>query len=284
MIYIHRDWSKVPPELLQKLHDLTHALDTIDDPAERKEFIKDNANAWAALREHLSAMSHNKCWYSEAREVVSRYQVDHFRPHGRAKQAAGDLSDGYSWLAFDPDNFRLAGVLCNTINKEYSEESVGKGDWFPLENPNERACWVNRGVAKELPILLDPTDGEDASALVFSEGGAIDVKSDLGDEHKERVRFAIRCLGLDQSLLKSERNKTWRECVRKVVQYSRFAGKPKGQRTNDEYVTMKEIAADLIKMTKAESEFSAVARSCLVANKLEDFICRNELEPIVDSV
>lgn len=284
MIYVHRDWSKVPAELLQTLHDLTIALDGIEDPTERKKFIKDHAEAWAALRDHLSAMSYRKCWYSEAREAVSRYQVDHFRPHGRAKQAVGDLSDGYSWLAFDPENFRLAGVLCNTINKEYSDDSVGKGDWFPLENPGSRACLENRNTAAEAPIILDPTDEDDVSKLVFSEGGMIGPSSDLDEERKERVRLAIRCLGLDQSLLNSERNKTWRECIRKIGQFSRFAVKSKNERTAEEQQTMTEIAAELIRMSRADAQFSAVARSCLIANKLERFICRSELEPVADGV
>lgn len=46
-------------------------------------------------------------------------------------------------------------MLCNTVNQEYSEESVGKGDWFPLADPQEehpfkteipgtkhRSCWI----------------------------------------------------------------------------------------------------------------------------------------------
>lgn len=43
---------------------------------------------------------------------------------------------------------------------------------------------------------------------------------------------------------------------------------------------MEELASELIAMSKAESQFSAVTRSCLVANRLDRFIVRNELEPL----
>ena len=119
MIYIHFDSGKIPAEKLAALQAATTALAAIESDADRRRYIKDNAALWSALREHLLEMSYNKCWYSEARESVSRFQVDHFRPHGRSKQATKEFSAGYSWLAFDHLNFRLAGVLrggCGNLN------------------------------------------------------------------------------------------------------------------------------------------------------------------------
>ena len=141
MIYVHRDFSKIAPEKLAALKAVSDALEEIADPVARKQFIQDNQAAWSAVRKELTAMAFGKCWYTEAKEGVSRYQTDHFRPHGRAKQAPSDATAGYCWLAFDIDNFRIVGVLANTQNQEYSEVTVGKGDWFPLLDPASRATF-----------------------------------------------------------------------------------------------------------------------------------------------
>jgi hypothetical protein len=280
MIYIHRDWSVVPKQVLDALKEAAVALNGIEDADARKSFIAENSEKWAALREFLSNMSHHKCWYSEARECVSRYQVDHFRPHGRSKQAEKEYANGYSWLAFEPDNFRLAGVLCNTVNREHSEKSVGKGDWFPLIDATKRATLASRSYADESPILLDPIDPSEPYDLTFNDDGKPAPVPHLEEAEKSRIRLAICYLGLDQSLLNNARRNTWRDCVRKIVKYGRVAGKRKGDRTREEVSTMGELASELIAMSKAESQFSAVTRSCLVANRLDRFIVRNELDPL----
>lgn len=282
MIYIHRNWSIVPQAAKDALIAAAQALDAIADVDARKQFVKDNADKWAVVRDYLGGMSHNKCWYSEAKERVSRYQVDHFRPHGRAKQALKSFADGYSWLAFDLDNFRLAGVLCNTANKEYSEDTVGKSDWFPLVDPTKRACLTARDCSVESPVLLDPTDPDDPCKLVFNDDGTVQADPDLPAEIQADVSAAIQYLGLTQGMLNGARKGTWRRCSRIIAQYNRIAKKRKGDRTHEETVTLSELREELIGMTIAASEFSAVARCCLRSHRLPQFIIADELMPIVD--
>ena len=43
------------------------------------------AALWSELKPTLSRWSYDKCWYTEAREAVSDYHVDHFRPKSRVK-------------------------------------------------------------------------------------------------------------------------------------------------------------------------------------------------------
>ena len=270
----------VPAKVLEELKEAAAVLDTIADNESRKEFIRQNSDKWCAVREYLLTMSHGKCWYSESLESVSRYQVDHFRPHGRSKQAEKEYADGYSWLAFDADNFRLAGVLCNTVNREHSEETVGKGDWFPLVDPEKRATITNRDCAAETPILLDPTDPDDVNLIIFNDDGSPAPTPEIDDVSKMRVTVAIKCLGLDQSMLSKSRRMIWRECFRTILKYDRIARKPRGCRSPEEAETMRELGAELVGMSRAERRFSAVARSCLTANRLTKFILRNELEPL----
>ena len=282
MIYVHRDWAAIPQHLKDALKAAADELEAIADPQERKAYIAANAPKWSAVRDYLGGMSHNKCWYSEAKERVSRYQVDHFRPHGRAKQALKDYTAGYSWLAFDLDNFRLAGVLCNTANQEYSDETVGKADWFPLVDPEKRASLNSRDCSKESPLLLDPVDPDDACKLVFKDDGTVEPDPMLEAETQADVALAIGYLGLRQGQLNGARKGTWRRCARAIRQYNRVAKKQKGDRTPEEMQTLLELREELVSMSKSSSEFAAVARCCLMAYRLRQLIVADELLPLAE--
>lgn len=282
MIYVHRNWKLVPDQLKSDLEQATVELEKISDPDARKAYIKENQAKWAALRDYLGQMSHYKCWYSEAPESVSRYQIDHFRPHGRAKQALRDTCEGYSWLAFNIENLRLAGMLCNTQNQEYSDETVGKGDWFPLLDPSKRANLNKRDCSEESPILLDPVDPDDPGKLLFKDDGSVWPDDRLTEEDQEHVKIAIECLGLRQSQLNRARKRVWANCAKRARQYSRIAAKAKGQRTAEEQETLKEIAGELIAMGRSNSPYAAVARTCLSVNRLTNFVVPDELLALAD--
>lgn len=283
MIYVHRDWDLIPDEVKNELKEAAAELDAITDADARKAYIAANQGKWSAAREHLGKMSHGKCWYSEAPESVSRYQVDHFRPHGRAKQALRDTCDGYSWLAFNIENFRLAGMLCNTQNQEYSKDTVGKGDWFPLLDPSKRANITARDCSAESPILLDPVDPDDPCKLLFKDDGTVWPDDQLPKETQGHVTMAIECLGLRQSQLNRARKRIWTACSKRARQYSRIAAKPKGQRTDEEATMLQELAGELIAMSKSNSPFAAVARTCLIVNRLRQLIVADELLPLADA-
>jgi hypothetical protein len=280
MIYIHRDWAVVPDEVKAELKSAAADLDAIDEPDKRKEYIEKHQAKWSTVREYLSGMSANKCWYSEARESVSRYEVDHFRPHGRAKQAVKTFADGYSWLAFDLDNFRLAGMLCNRVNKEYSEESVGKGDWFPLGDPATRATFQNRSTHRETPVLLDPADPDDPSKLWFNEDGNVVPDPGLEESEKLQIEAAIGYLGLRQSFLNHQRARVLNRCRRTIKRYKAVQKVPKGQRTQRDTENMNEARNELLAMSSPTGEFAAAVRCFLIANGLKGIVVRDELKPL----
>ncbi|MCW1985108.1 UNVERIFIED_ORG: hypothetical protein M2348_000819 [Sphingomonas sp. R1F5B] len=280
MIYVHRDLTQIPQEKLGALLTLAGQLEAIGDIAERKAFIDANKAAWSTVREDLALMAFNKCWYTEAREGVSRYQTDHFRPHGRAKQAAGDYAPGYCWLAFDVENYRIVGVLANTQNQEYSEETVGKGDWFPLLDPLTRASLADRSIVNEIPLLLDPTNQDDPGKIAFNDNGEAHPAHELPHADKVWVDEAIVHLGIRQDQLNRKRRAIWKACSRKITQYDRFFKKPAAQRTEEERQTMRELAEELRAMTSCQAEFSATARSCLKSNRLEALIVQDEFTAV----
>lgn len=280
MIYIHRDWDQISDEVKTALKAAAAELDAIADAKERKAYIDANRDKWSAVRDFLSGMSYGKCWYSEAREAVSRYQVDHFRPHGRAKQAPKDYSEGYSWLAFDIDNFRLAGMLCNTVNQEHSEESVGKGDWFPLVDPTKRASLQDRNIGNETPILLDPTDPEDPYKLWFNEDGNVLPDMELTPEQKAAIEDAIGYLGLRQSRLNGKRKSVLRRTLRVIMRYKEIDCVPKGNRTPRDVKNLNEARGELLAMSAPTGEFAAAVRCLLVAYGLKHLVRADELKPL----
>ena len=280
MIYVHRDWGLIPEEVKAALRTAAVELEAIADAAGRKAYINANRDKWSAVRDYLSGMSHGKCWYSEAREAVSRYQVDHFRPHGRAKQAPKQFSEGYSWLAFDIENLRLAGMLCNTVNQEYSEESVGKGDWFPLTDPACRASFTNLDTGKETPILLDPTEPEDPYKLWFDEDGSVVADFEKPPEQRAAIENAIICLGLRQSMLNGRRRSVLRRASRAALRYKTVDQVPKGARTQRDQDALSQARAEMLAMSAPAAEFAAAVRCLLVAYGLRQFVSTDELKPL----
>ncbi|HZZ87488.1 MAG TPA: hypothetical protein VFE13_04045 [Caulobacteraceae bacterium] len=210
-------------------------------------------------------MSHKKCWYTEAQERVSRYHTDHYRPHGRAKQAEKSYSEGYCWLAFDIENYRIVGMLSNTQNQEYSDETVGKGDWFPLQNPASRATWENRNLGAETPILLDPTDLDDVDKILFNDNGEAAPRPELPAAEQERVQEAIRHLGISQSQLNGARRGKWRECVRRINKYDRFS---KSRRANGRQKKTRRCAKSLRSWSPWRCRNLNLAQQCAAASKV----------------
>lgn len=170
--------------------------------------------------------------------------------------------------------------MANTQNREYSEETVGKGIWFPLAEPDKRATLQNPDIAGETPLLLDPTDIADTVKIVFWDNGEAHPDTHLDKDAKAIVDDAIVRMGIRQRMLNDSRRKKWRDCNRTIAKYTRFQRKPKGQRSAEESATIDELAQELITMASAESEFSATVRCCLLSQRLDMFITRDELAPL----
>jgi hypothetical protein len=98
MKYVHSDLMNIEAAWLTKADAAkTEALAKPDEKA-TQVFISSKSGIWAELKPTLESLSDGKCWYSEAKDRVSYWEVDHFRPKKL-----------YPWLAFDWKNFRLCG-------------------------------------------------------------------------------------------------------------------------------------------------------------------------------
>lgn len=102
MKYIYIDILNVDAAWRAKADAAKGEAAAMPDDNSRQVFIAGKSAMWRTLKPVLEAISDGKCWYREARDKVSYWEVDHYRPKKL-----------YPWLAFDWTNFRLSGAKPN---------------------------------------------------------------------------------------------------------------------------------------------------------------------------
>lgn len=268
MIHIDYDHFTPPPEWLERARRAKEGLEAIQDSAARKDYINGKLDIWSDLKPRLSELSHGKCWYCEAKEDRSDYNVDHFRPKNRVRHDDGSECGGYYWLAFEWSNFRLACDYCNSLHTTEGGETCGKSDFFPLHEEGRRARRPQDNLSDEMPLLLDPTMEGDAELLWFMSDGFPYPAADKDTFPCERAEATIRILNLKDVRVVEARKALWQRCQRLVdrgenayVQYRR--GSPAGMR---EY---QQVCREIHELISPKAEYSAVARAYFKSSTLK---------------
>jgi len=244
-------WLKKSDELTKKLIEL-HEKGDIEG---RNKLINDNSEHWGKLKEWLLDLSHRKCWFSEAREIYSHYDVEHFRPKLEAKSLDGTPRDGYWWLAFDYRNFRACG---NVGNRK-------KGGWFPLKAGSILSKYDNQCEESETCYLLDPTDADDVELIAFDEEGKVIPAPGITDWEMERVDETIKRLKLNEHEdLPTERQKIWQKMAREIEKYERAKSRCGAGNNPAAKEKLRQHARNIKLMTKECEELSAVAKWCVL--------------------
>jgi hypothetical protein len=213
LIYVKCDPKLFPKKVLDVAARAQAELEA-KPMAERKDFIEKKGHVWRAFGRHLAKMSYGKCWYSESNDPQSFFDVDHFRPKKAAKRANAIEDDGYPWLAFSMENFRYSAGRSNRLSTdEVTEETVGKGSWFPLLDGSPCASWGDRCIKNEKPVLLDPTVRSDVALIDINpdDGRAIASKTCLGAVKQHRTNKSIELYGLNLGNLISARKRVIRD-------------------------------------------------------------------------
>lgn len=178
---------------LANLHDIDAANGEIGglDEEARNNYIDDHYELWSALKPALWALGSCKCWYSEAVIQEQEGQVEHFRPK---KRLWGAQHKGYWWRAFDWTNLRLAHPTVNLRVTDYlTKEKAGKGAYFPLRDPEQRAT-TEADEGNEVPVLLDPANPEDCKLLCFDSNNGKPVPRYSPEEDEWRHERAARSI------------------------------------------------------------------------------------------
>lgn len=211
MIFVRRDPNLIPEKVLRVSERAQAQLEAL--PADqRAAFIEKKSHVWRGFARYLAKMSYGKCWYSESDCVQSFKDVDHYRPKKQAKRGENASDEGYPWLAFSWGNFRLAAQRSNQLNRnDDTDETVGKGAWFPLMDGGQRATWDDRCIEDERPVLLDPAKLADVRLIEVTATGKMGPsRLCLGDYERERVNESAKLLGLDLPGLVGARQRTMR--------------------------------------------------------------------------
>ncbi|MCK9391373.1 MAG: hypothetical protein WCW53_02155 [Syntrophales bacterium] len=241
-------WIRNADRLLQKLNDAA-------DESARKKIIKDNEGVWKQLLPWLRSITKGKCWFSEARGACQYWEVEHFRPKGAAKNIDGTKRpDGYWWLAFEWQNFRLSGGVTNRK----------KGYYFPLRPGTHFATSGNRNIDDEDPYLLDPTKQEDPPLLIFNRNGDVNPTPGTSSWDTERARVSIiRYKFQKHEEFVEARREIWAKCELEINKCRNFL---RQQDSNPSATNRQKIRDQINKLREMGdffSEFSAVANDCL---------------------
>lgn len=242
---------------LKKADKLIKELAAAPDKAARDAIIDGNAKVWGELKQWLLSLSHDKCWFSEAKDCFSHFEVEHFRPKKSVTNMDGTVHDGYWWLAFDWRNFRICG---NVGNRK-------KGTYFPLRSGCKRVP-AGGDLRMEDPQLLDPADEDDPNLLTFDvEGHAIPAPG-VSPWDRTRVEYSVDRCKLDFPPLMDRRKTIWGECWTRIQAYLnelRLYDESGG--TNLIAKTqVKEKAEAIREMIREDKELSAVARACVISS------------------
>jgi hypothetical protein len=242
-------WIEKSTSLVERLAE----LDAAGERDERNALIERNSGHWGKLKPWLLHLSHGKCWFTEARDIASHPEVEHFRPKKSARNIKGPERDGYWWLAFDYMNFRIAG---NVPNRK-------KGVWFPIRYGSRRSTYRRRCEGDEVIHFLDPTNAYDVGLIAFDEEGRAIPTPGISRWEHVRARRTIDLLKLSEhQALADERRKVWQRATVLINAFEQ--ARRNAAHSAAEKERARASANDLKRMMAADAELSAVARWCVL--------------------
>ena len=89
MRHIDLESHKPDEAWIMKSNEITKHLILLHEKGDmeaRNKLIKDNSEHWGEIKSWLLSLSHDKCWFSEARDIFSHMDVEHFRPKLETKE------------------------------------------------------------------------------------------------------------------------------------------------------------------------------------------------------
>jgi hypothetical protein len=249
--WLQKDWDDWLAESARLVNEMAK-LNAAGKKEERNKLMDQHNGHWGKLKPWLLALSSNKCWFTEARDIASHLDVEHFRPKRTARDVKGFERDGYWWLAFDYMNFRVAGTVPNRK----------KGAWFPLRRGSRCSSYSRRCEGDEEPYFLDPTNAHDVSLLAFDEKGDAIPAPGVSRWDRVRVLRTVDRLKLTaHPALSEERRKVWQRVTTQINLYQRALSQAKYSASAR--AEAKNAAAEIKRHTKPDAELSLVAKWCV---------------------
>ncbi len=274
MRFVDPQKINIPQTWLDKAAQLQKELEAIPLLKDKLEHIDKNP-IWqdVSLFTALSAVMNGKCWYSEAQDLMSDRDVDHFRPKKRAKGIDELERDGYWFLAYDWENYRFSSIYSNRLRKDKfidDETAYGKGIYFPLKSGSVVAT-TKRQIIDERYYLIDPTKKSDASLISFNGFGK--VVPNVPKTHLweiERITVSIKYYHLNHKPLETARAKKWNACKLKIDKIKELCCL--ADRTNNDDFTIEFLKQELIEWAKDTELLSGVVIACLDKHNMSSIL------------
>jgi hypothetical protein len=225
-------------------------------PQTRKKYVDNNGSRkWKPIKDQLTAQLGRKCWYTEVELTGAPLAIDHYRPVCH-----------YWWLAFDPENYRVACPWANSPehNPLYGCAG-GKGDNFPLLPPAAPRATKRNQLPTERPVILDPCNGTDCCLLAFQADGRPILNPDFAANAvaSQRVEQSKILLNLDHPDFNSKREQLCREIATDVSDHEAL---PAGS------VAKEAIQTRLANRIAPNAQFSTAARFYLKLHRHLDWV------------
>ncbi|WP_022952136.1 hypothetical protein [Leucothrix mucor] len=254
-----KDWKERSLQILDELKNEP-------DKKKRKVIIKRCSSHWRepVLLSFLKGLSDGKCWYSEAKFTAEYPHLEHFRPKSCAFDESRNIRhDGYWWLAFDLENYRLSKPVPNTKKSAY----------FPLKERSQAVLRPGIALSREVPMFLDPTNQLDVDLISFNALGEPEPCSepvfDLDEWDRQRIKFSISFYGLDNYELCNERKELWVSLFAQFDEYAKYYQKYKEENCIESRGKAKQIFGRLTVFLKNPSqEFTGLIKACFNAHKV----------------
>lgn len=270
MRYIAYDADKLdyPTDWLAKAKAAQKAIESAP-PDKRSDEIKKYSYLWSELKPKLSVLSNNKCWYTEAPQIGTDVDVDHFRPKntvkGVKKPGTDENHPGYWWQALDPKNYRLSCIVANRPRRDIETGILGgKHDEFPVWDETCRAWSPEDECDNEQPLLIDPCKAADVNLLFFNENGEAAARYSKDNKPRlfARADCSIRLYHLNHKEFVRARQEI-RDDLKKQIEhaqrlYKRLDGGD--AQVEDSY---NQVIEKLCKACSAKSPFSSFAIAIL---------------------
>lgn len=280
MIFIKRDASLIPAKVIAVARRAQSVLEQL--PAEqRKDFIKKKSHIWRGFSKYLAKMSYGKCWYSESKDAGANFDVDHFRPKAEAKREEDLIDkDGYAWLAFDWENFRLSAQNCNRLNTDESGNTVGKGSWFPLLIGSPKANWDNRCIDDEKVTLLDPVVKADLTYIDYDDNGRFTSSRLCVGQAALRIRLSGTIYGLNLEKMREARFESMKEAKELLETILQSAEDLEQIGNSAPMRTIERQIEQLKTKTRADAQFSCAVRTQLRKLGADDYLIDRSLDAV----
>lgn len=181
MIIVNK--GKAPAILIKKGLELTNKLKADFQNGQITFTFDKNVYGGKSVKEALCLYQNNKCCFCESSLHAQHGDVEHFRPKaGWVQENKDQLSDtGYYWLAYDWENLFLSCQKCNQTFKK---------NFFPLENPEERALDHTYDITKERHLIINPATDNPRDHLLFKKE-IVTFKTSKGDETIKRTAIDL---------------------------------------------------------------------------------------------